>query len=241
MRELESTVSSAAGFAFTGMELDDGLEAETEAGTASALSPAPSSAPAEDVSDNGNQEDNRIKSDHGSHDLAQDEGILGLLVSTGDATRGVREALGRSRWPVGFLKVSTSFGNRESMMSTNVNESDDERDNSDVKVNVDPAINTDDTNVRATIEQFIWNYVATDRWLTGLGVAVSYFDDSSSSASSSSSQTSSRRDPNSSSPGGDADGRDDGIVAEEKTSALRKEISLTWKGEPLPSAPTSNM
>jgi hypothetical protein len=30
-------------------------------------------------------------------------GVLGLLVSQNSATRGVREALGRSRWPMGYV------------------------------------------------------------------------------------------------------------------------------------------
>ncbi len=33
--------------------------------------------------------------------------VLGLLAATREATRGVREALGRSRWPLGFVMVRT--------------------------------------------------------------------------------------------------------------------------------------
>lgn len=35
------------------------------------------------------------------------ENVIGLLATTNKATKGVTEALGRSRWPMGFLKVST--------------------------------------------------------------------------------------------------------------------------------------
>lgn len=34
------------------------------------------------------------------------EGVLALLVSKAEATKGVREALGRSRWPMGYVLCS---------------------------------------------------------------------------------------------------------------------------------------
>lgn len=37
----------------------------------------------------------------------REEDFLGLLATTKKATKGVMEALGRSRWPMGFLKVDT--------------------------------------------------------------------------------------------------------------------------------------
>lgn len=58
--------------------------------------------------------------------------VLGLLVTTQNASRGVLDALRRSRWPLGFVKIS-----RE-----------------------------------GAIEQFLWNQVASQRGLEGVGVTT---------------------------------------------------------------------
>ena len=258
VRELESTVGSAAGFAFAGME------------TYEEWGGAVASVPAEDIEGKRYQEiedeerDSQTENHHTRGESMQDEDVLGLLVSTGDATRGVRDALGRSRWPVGFLKVSSSFGAGEvvslsSSSSSNIDEREDEADNADDDndddhtndgnndnndenrddlVNADAALGRKCTEPVATIEQFIWNYVATGKWLTGLGVTVRYVD-------SPSSQTASRHEDNPSSPGNEdahgsvytGDTSDfDTSDSSETTSTLRREIGLTWKGEVLPSA-----
>lgn len=60
--------------------------------------------------------------------------VLGLLVTTKKATKGVLEALGQSRWPMGFVLVS--------------------RD--------------------GTVQQFVWNRVASEHGLEGVGVTVRY-------------------------------------------------------------------
>lgn len=64
----------------------------------------------------------------------RDEGVLALLVSNNLATLGVREAISRSRWPLGFMQVSEY----------------------------------------ATVGQFLWNFVATDIGLAGLGIIERY-------------------------------------------------------------------
>ena len=202
VRELESTVGNAAGFAFVGLELDDD----------------------DDVDDNGTRrhEDKEetiqlqkylINNNDNNNDKyndridPKDEAILGLLVSTGDATRGVREALSRSQWPLGFLKVSTDF----------------ER--------------TDDITTSSTatvVEQFIWNHAASEKWLTGLGVTVKYSDSNPvqraatrSSSSSSSFSLQSRKEEE------EEEEEEDVLMTEDKSS-LRRDIVLTWKGEMLP-------
>lgn len=60
--------------------------------------------------------------------------ILGLLATKNKATKGVTEAMGRSRWPMGFLKISSD----------------------------------------GCVEQFIWNQMATETGLEGLGVTSRY-------------------------------------------------------------------
>ena len=62
------------------------------------------------------------------------EGVLGLLVASKEATRGVRGALRRSRWPLGLVLVTEGGG----------------------------------------VRQFLWNAVAEECGLGGLGVGVRY-------------------------------------------------------------------
>lgn len=61
-------------------------------------------------------------------------GVLGLLAARREASRGVREALGRSRWPMGYLMVGLD----------------------------------------GRAEQFLWNRVAAECGLEGVGVTVRY-------------------------------------------------------------------
>jgi hypothetical protein len=62
--------------------------------------------------------------------------VLALLVASKAATKGVRDALQRSRWPMGVVQVTTE----------------------------------------GEVKQFVWNAVAEDIGLAGLGVAVKYAD-----------------------------------------------------------------
>ena len=163
VRELESTVENAAGFAFTGMELDgvNGMAEEM----------AEEDGPA--------------------------EGVLGLLVSTAAATRGVREALVQSSWPVGFLKVTE--GVAEAGASS--------------KVSFERG---------ATVQQFIWNRVASETWLRGVGVAVRH----------------SWRGGGDSVDGGDQNKNNKSNDDDDNSNipSLRKEVGLTWMGEVLANA-----
>jgi hypothetical protein len=62
--------------------------------------------------------------------------VLALLVASKEATKGVRDALQRSRWPMGLMQVTTE----------------------------------------GEVRQFLWNGVAEDVGLAGLGVTVKYAD-----------------------------------------------------------------
>nr|POE85389.1 uncharacterized protein, mitochondrial [Quercus suber] len=62
------------------------------------------------------------------------DGVLALLVASKEATKGVRAALQRSRWPMGILQVT----------------------------------------VEGEVKQFLWNAVAAQAGLEGLGVTVRY-------------------------------------------------------------------
>ena len=64
------------------------------------------------------------------------EGVLALLVASKEATKGVRDALQRSRWPMGLLQVTAE----------------------------------------GEVRQFLWNAVAEEIGLAGLGVTVKYAD-----------------------------------------------------------------
>lgn len=67
------------------------------------------------------------------------DGVLALLVASKEATKGVRAALQRSRWPMGVLQVT-----REGQ-----------------------------------VKQFLWNAMAAEAGLEGLGVTVRYHGDAS--------------------------------------------------------------
>lgn len=63
--------------------------------------------------------------------------MLALLVASQEATKGVRDALQRSRWPMGLVQVTAE----------------------------------------GRVRQFLWNAVAEQQGLAGLGVAVKYADE----------------------------------------------------------------
>ena len=224
VRELESTVGSAAGFAFVGLELgdDDYNCTRRQEGKEDAIQP-----PNCHINNDDEGYNDRI-------DNRDEEGILGLLVSTGDATRGVREALGRSQWPMGFLKVSTDFGRTETTTTTTTGTL--------------PSLSSSAS--AAVVEQFIWNHAATEKWLTGLGVTIKYSDGdgdpayhraaapSSSTYSSSPSGKEDREEDCDSNENdktvGNRDYEEDPIVTPKERPSLRRDIVLTWKGEMLP-------
>lgn len=93
------------------------------------------------------------------------EGVLALLVARKEATKGVRDALQRSRWPMGLVQITAE----------------------------------------GEVRQFLWNAVAEDIGLAGLGVTVKYADGT--------------RIPSSEEKEGQNDGK------------VKGSIALTWLGE----------
>ena len=69
--------------------------------------------------------------------------VLALLVASKEATKGVRDALQRSRWPMGLMQVTAE----------------------------------------GVVKQFLWNAVAEEIGLAGLGVTVKYADGSNANSS----------------------------------------------------------
>ena len=99
--------------------------------------------------------------------------MIGLLAAPGQATKGVREALGRSRLPLGFLMLEPDGG----------------------------------------VRQFLWNRVASELGLDGVGVRLRYCRDAVVK-------------DGEEKGGGDGHGHGQGV---------RGEVVLTWRGELLPS------
>ena len=108
---------------------------------------------------------------------------LGLLVGPKPATRGVRDAVGASAWPVGYLMVEDTGSEAEEM----------ERSSDDVLAAAAAvAEGSAATAVRARrdaplgppgrVLQFIWNEMAQQRGLEGLGVTMRYSTPSASPA-----------------------------------------------------------
>ena len=102
-------------------------------------------------------------------------GLLGLLTAPKEATAGVRDAMGRSRMPLGFAMIG----------------------------------------LQGRITQLLWNQVARDIGLHGLGVTTSYVtvEDTAST----------KTEP----PSGHA-------AADQRDLGIHHEVALTWKGNVLP-------
>jgi Protein of unknown function (DUF2034) len=96
---------------------------------------------------------------------------LGLLVSPREASKGVRERVGASKHAVGYLMVDgNGNGNHDvadAAATTNLEISGEVENGSDAKI--------DGLATRkGKIRQFLWNWVAQERGLEGLGVTVKY-------------------------------------------------------------------
>lgn len=73
------------------------------------------------------------------------KGILGVLVSPREATKGVRDAMGRSRWPMCWVMLE-----------------------------MQPRGNEEGGDGRGKVKQVLWNKAASELGLEGLGVTVKY-------------------------------------------------------------------
>lgn len=108
--------------------------------------------------------------------------VLGLLVSTMKATKGVLEVLRQSRWPMGYVLVS-----RE-----------------------------------GTVEQFVWNPVASEKGLEGVGVTVRHTPRSLLSEV----ELKQKEE-------GDPPMKSTKRLAKFRNTGTKKDIQLTWMGSPI--------
>jgi hypothetical protein len=96
---------------------------------------------------------------------------LGLLVGPREASRGVRERVGASKSAVGFVMVDGCGGNGNTGVAgigvLGGSEGQEDGISGDVK---NDGLVTKEGKVR----QFLWNWVAQERGLQGLGVTVKY-------------------------------------------------------------------
>jgi restriction endonuclease len=102
-------------------------------------------------------------------------GALGLLIGPREASRGVRERVGASKSAVGFVMMDGGVGGNGSAVGIGVlgnnygKEGEGEEDRSEGDVRHDGMVTKE-----GKVRQFLWNWVAQERGLQGLGVTVKY-------------------------------------------------------------------
>jgi len=87
------------------------------------------------------------------------EGVLGVMVSKREATRGVREAMGRSRWPLVWMGVETE-------------DADGVKDGEGVEGDEDGY-----REGRGVVRQVLWNEKAKRYGLEGIDVTTRFGKD----------------------------------------------------------------
>lgn len=83
------------------------------------------------------------------------KGVVGFLVSTREATKGVRDAMGRSRWAMGWVMLET---NTEGSSAGELESQSEERRGEGV----------------GKVKQVLWNKAASDVGLEGLNVTLKF-------------------------------------------------------------------